>query len=68
MSDILLTLVQPRWRAEFVEFTRTGEGSREFLEYLEADPNAKRAADLVFQEQVEELRPFVSQVFSSTAR
>jgi hypothetical protein len=64
MKENILALVHPQWRATFARFSKTGEASQAFLDYLDSDSNALRAADLDFDEQADELRAFVELLVS----
>lgn len=44
-----LKLISPEWRGDFVTFIETGEGSPEFLAYLNQSPAAQQACDLVLR-------------------
>lgn len=47
----ILSNVDPRWQPEFLNFVNTGEGSDEFLKYLDNDPQGQKAVDLAFTAQ-----------------
>jgi hypothetical protein len=47
----LLPLVAPQWRKEFLRFIATGEGSREFFNYLDTDPKCQKAVDKAIDAQ-----------------
>jgi hypothetical protein len=47
----ILKNVDHRWQKEFLTFIDTGEGSNEFLTYLDNDPQGQKAVDLAFNAQ-----------------
>jgi len=50
LEDILRS-VDNRWQKDFLTFIDTGEGSNEFLTYLDNDPQGQKAVDLAFSAQ-----------------
>jgi len=50
LEDILRS-VDNRWQKDFLTFIETGEGSNEFLTYLDNDPQGQKAVDLAFSAQ-----------------
>lgn len=49
----ILENVDHRWQKEFLTFIDTGEGSNEFLTYLDHDPQGQKAVDLAFSAQAQ---------------
>jgi len=47
----ILKDVDPRWQKDFLTFIDTGEGSNEFLDYLDHNPQGQKAVDLAFSAQ-----------------
>ena len=47
----ILKDVDHRWQKDFLTFIDTGEGSNEFLTYLDHDPQGQKAVDLAFSAQ-----------------
>ena len=47
----ILKNVDHRWQKEFLTFIETGDGSNEFLTYLDNDPEGQTAVDLAFSAQ-----------------
>lgn len=50
-----LNLVPDRFKEEFAQFVKTGNGSFEFLNELVKNQDMLRAADLAFWEQIDAL-------------
>lgn len=50
LEDILKN-VGKRWQTEFLNFVNTGEGSDDFLAYLDHDPQGQKAVELAFTAQ-----------------
>ena len=62
MNKNPLELVEPRWRAAFLDFVETGAGSEDFLRFLESDRLALRAAELISDWQIDELGALAASV------
>ena len=46
-----LPLVDEKYILDFFRFVETGEANQIFLDYLDTDPNAEKAVDIIFQAQ-----------------
>lgn len=62
----IIDQVDPRWRKDFATFIETGEGSDEFLAYLDHDPQGQQALETAFNAQAEAFRG-LAQEFKNTA-
>lgn len=47
----ILKNVDHKWQKDFLTFIDTGEGSNEFLTYLDHDPEGQKAVDMAFSVQ-----------------
>jgi hypothetical protein len=47
----IVSNIDPRWRKDFLDFVNTGEGSDEFLAYLDNDPEGQQAVEMAFTAQ-----------------
>jgi hypothetical protein len=43
--------IDKRWQKDFIDFVNTGEGSDDFLAYLDHDPRGQEAVELAFTAQ-----------------
>lgn len=59
--DSILKLVDPKWYSEFMRYARTGEGSLEFLKYLNENENCDKAMDATVVAMVEALKEPICQ-------
>ena len=48
MLEEILKNVDKRWQKDFLAFINTGEGSDDFLTYLDTNPQGQAAVDLAF--------------------
>jgi hypothetical protein len=55
MDNLLRTLIQDRWWNSFEAFVETGEASQTFLDYLDSDKLAQRAAELMAEKKLADL-------------
>ena len=46
-----LRLIEPKYKTGFRKFIQTGEAGQEMLDYLDNDPNAQKAVDIILQVQ-----------------
>jgi hypothetical protein len=54
--DDLLQDVDERWHQMFIQFVHTGEGSKDFLDYLNENAKAQSAVERAFTAQVDALQ------------
>jgi hypothetical protein len=52
----IIDQVDPRWRKDFETFIETGEGSDEFLAFLDHNPQGQQALEMAFNAQAEAFR------------
>jgi hypothetical protein len=63
----IVSNIDPRWQKEFLEFVNTGEGSDEFLAYLDNDPQGQQAVELAFTAQAKAFEGLAEEFKSSAS-
>lgn len=48
IDEIASEYIAAEYRTDFIQFTKTGEAKPEFLAYMDQDPRAGEAVDIVF--------------------
>ncbi len=46
--DAAEKLIDPKYRDAFLVYAETGKANEEFIRYIESDPNAQKAVDMMF--------------------